>query len=560
MLLAGCDTAENQGCPAGTVLQAGSCQTPKIGVQVSTVGFTSSSPKLATYAAGASTFVIHRVDDDSVVFPDTPGAVGPAIDATDSGEPEVHVVDFSAFTEPGQYYVEVQGIGKSAPFTIADDVFVEPFHAAMLGMFGWRCGTAVSFDWQGTTFGHGDCHEDDGPAVGGWHDAGDYGKYTNNGSFALGMMLLAWDHFRPKLENVELDGLDHDNGIPDYLDECAYQLGWLLGMQYDDGGVSDRITSAQFDGLSVMPEGSTAPRTMAPTSTKATADFAAVASHAARIFREFDPALADRAQQAALNAWQFLLANTTPIPPPTSGFTGSYGAGGNPDPDTDDRFWAAAEIFESTDDPGALAAFEQASGSFTVTPYWDWDNLANLGIFTYLGSTREERDPKVVTRFTNAVESAGMNMAQAAASHPYGRSLGITYNWGINGTIARTSLALVVASRVDPDNAQTYLDTVSLQLAHLFGRNFFGRSMVTGVGQNSPLHPHHRPSIADGIEPPWPGLLVGGPVPASAAAGATPPPPATQWTDDENNYTSNEVAINWNAPLIYALAASLPDP
>lgn len=557
----GCDSAQDQSCPPGTTVQLdGSCAAPKVGIRVSSVGFLPGSAKQASYAAGASTFVIRSADDDSAVFPDAPGQVGPAINAIDSGEPEVHVVDFSDLDVPGRYYVDVAGIGKSDPFTIADDVFVEPFHAAMLGMYGWRCGSAVSFEWQGTTFGHGECHLQDGPAVGGWHDAGDYGKYTNNGSFALGMMLLAWDHFRPKLENIALDGLDQGNGIPDYLDECAYQLGWLLGMQYDDGGVSDRVTATNFDGLGVMPEASLAPRNMAPASTKATADFAAVAAHASRIFREFEPDLADRAQQAAQNAWQFLLANTTPIPPPLSGFTGSYGLGGSPDPDTDDRLWAAAEIYETTGDSGALAAFEQASNGFTVQAYWDWDNVANLGIFTYLDSAREERNPQVVSRYTLALENIASIMTSTAATHAYGRSLGNSYNWGINGTIARTSLALVEASRLDPDNARSYLDAVSQQLGHLFGRNFFGRSMVTGVGNNPPLHPHHRPSIADGIEPPWPGLLVGGPVPATAAMGAMPPPPALQWTDDENNFTSNEVAINWNAPLIYALAASLPDP
>lgn len=548
-LLGARDTAEPASCPAGTTLQLGVCATPKVAVRVNTVGFVPNSPKQATYAGPPASFVIRSADDDSAVFPDAPRAAGPAINAMDSGESEVHVVDFSDFTTPGEYYVDMGGLGSSEHFRIGDDVFVDAFHAAMLGMYGWRCGTAVSFEWQGQAFGHGACHLDDAPALGGWHDAGDYGKYTNNGSFALGMMLLAWDHFRDRLENVVLDGTDPDNGIPDYLDECAYQLGWLLGMQYDDGGVSDRITAANFDPLTTMPEASTAPRRMAPTSTKATADFAAVAAHASRIFREYNPDLAQQAEDAANKAWQFLLANPMPIQPPTSGFTGSYSG----DPDTDDRFWAAAEIFETTGDPDALTMFESVANGFTIAGYWDWDNVANLGIFTYLGSTRDARDPAVVYRFTLAAENTGLNMANTASTHPYGRSLGQTYNWGINGTIARTTLAFVMASRVDPDNASTYLGAASQQLGHLFGRNFYGRSFVTGVGVNPPLHPHHRPSIADGIDPPWPGLLVGGP-------SKSDPAPATVWLDDENDYTSNEVAINWNAPLIYALAAFLPAP
>jgi endoglucanase len=528
-------------------MDLGVCSVPKVSVRVNTVGFVTNSPKQATYAGPAATFVIRSADDDSIVFPAMPGAAGPAINAIDSGEPEVHVVDFSDLDVPGEYYVDVAGIGSSEHFRIGDDVFVDAFHAAMLGMYGWRCGTAVSFSWQGTDFGHGACHLDDKPALGGWHDAGDYGKYTNNGSFALGMMLLAWDHFRDRLENIVLDVPEQDNGIPDYLDECAYQLGWLLGMQYDDGGVSDRITAANFDPLTTMPEASNLPRRMSDASTKATADFAAVAAHAARTFREFDPDLASRAEDAANKAWQFLLANTTPIPPPATGFTGSYSG----DPDTDDRFWAAAEIFETTGDPDALAAFEQASMGFQVAGYWDWDNVANLGIFTYLASTRDGRDDSVVQHFTAGAENTAMNLAMTAATHPYGRSLGSAYNWGINGTTARTSLALVVASQLDPDNANLYLGAVSQQLGHLFGRNYYGRSFVTGVGANPPLHPHHRPSIADGITPPWPGLLVGGP-------SKSDPAPATVWLDDENDFTSNEVAINWNAPLIYALAALLP--
>ena len=557
-LLFACDTAESPQCPMGSSeTQPGVC-TPmlKAGgvvVRVNSVGFVPGTPKQATYAGPASTFVIRRADggkppeDDPVVFPDTPGDVGPALTASDSGELEVHVVDFSDLNVPGEYYVAVDGVGTSEHFRIGDDVFVEPLHAAMLGMYGWRCGTAVSFDWEGQTFAHGACHLHDDPALGGWHDAGDYGKYTNNGSFALGMMLLAWDHFRDRLEKVTLAVPEQDNGIPDYLDECSYQLGWLLGMQYDDGSVSDRQTSENFDPLATMPEASTAPRRLSNASTKATADFAAVAAHAARVFREFDPDLALRSEQAAAKAWQFLRANTTPIPPPASGFTGSYSG----DSDLDDRFWAAAELFETTGDKDALAAFETMSTSFAVAGNWDWDNVANLGIFTYLGSTQDGRDEAVAKRLTLALENTAGLLASSAEMHPYGRSLGAYYNWGVNGTIARTALVLVTASRIDTDNSRRYLDAVSTQLGHLFGRNYYGRSFVTGVGAKPPLHPHHRPSIADGIEPPWPGLLVGGPSKSDQA-------PATVWQDDSADYTSNEVAINWNAPLIYALAAFQP--
>ncbi len=564
----GCDDAVSSLCKPGETIVNGKCAAPSASgkpltnVRVSTVGFVPGTIKLATYAGPDSTFVIRSVEDDSAVFPSSAGAVGKAISAGDSGEAETHSVDFSDLNLPGEYYVDVAGVGISTPFRIGEDVFVEPFQAAMLGMYGWRCGTDVSFEWQGVRFGHGTCHQADGTGVGSWHDAGDYGKYTNNGAFALGMMLFAWDHFREKLEGFALAIPEQDNAIPDYLDECIYQANWLLGMQLEDGSVSDRVTSTNFDGLSVMPENSNMPRTMAPASTKATADFVGAVAHTARIVREFDAELADRYEAAAKRAWQFLLDNPVAIPPPKGGFTGSYGLGMNPDPDTDDRAWAAAALFETTGDAGALQAFETIGKSLIVQSYFDWDNVANLGIYTYLGTSREGRNQEVVDRLMTSLRTTAKSMSTQAANHAYGRSLGNTYNWGINGTIARTTLALVLVSRLDPDNARENLDTASLQLDHLFGRNFYGRSFVTGVGGRPPLYPHYRPAVGDTVIEPWPGLLVGGSFPSNQGMMMPSGPvySAALWVDDANNFTTNEVAINWNAPLIYALAAFLPEP
>jgi endoglucanase len=563
LCLFGCDTAESALCPTGQVRENGGCTLPAhppANIRVSTVGFVPGRAKQATYAGPASTFVIKSAEDGSVVFPSSPGAVGPSINASDSGEPETHVVDFSDLNAPGEYFLEVEGVGTSEKFRIGDDVFVEPFQAAMLGMYGWRCGSAVSFEWQGVTFGHGACHLNDGPGAGGWHDAGDYGKYTNNGAFALGMMLVAWDHFRTKLEGVTLPIPEQDNQIPDYLDECLYQANWLLGMQLEDGSVSDRITAASFDGLSVMPEASNAPRAMAPASTKATADFVGALAHMARIVREFDADLADKYENGASQAWQFLVDHPAAIPPPTSGFTGSYGAGTSPDPDTDDRAWAAASLWETTGDADVLTAFETLGKGLLVQAYWDWDGVSNLGIFDYLASERDGRDPTVVNRLQSSLSATTAAMVQNSQTHAYGRSLGASYNWGINGTIARTTLALVLAARLDPDKEREDLDAAALQLNHLFGRNYYGRSFLTGVGLDPPENPHYRPAVADQVAQAWPGLLVGGSFAQTGGMSTSSASmfPADQWQDDSNNFQTNEVAINWNAALIYNLAAFLP--
>jgi endoglucanase len=96
-------------------------------------------------------------------------------------------------------------------------------------------------------------------------------------------------------------------------------------------------------------------------------------------------------------------------------------------------------------------------------------------------------------------------------------------------------------------------------LQYLLGRNCFGVSWVTHVGTNPFLHPHHRPSITDNIAAPWPGLLSGGPnaKPADQVAQVLPKlPPIRMWLDDQMAFSLDEVAINWNAPLVFLLAGA----
>jgi endoglucanase len=86
-------------------------------------------------------------------------------------------------------------------------------------------------------------------------------------------------------------------------------------------------------------------------------------------------------------------------------------------------------------------------------------------------------------------------------------------------------------------------------LDHLFGRNYYGRSFVTGLGFRPPMFPHDRRSGGDNVVDPWPGYLVGGSHPG-----------ATHWQDIQGDYRTNEIAINWNSALIYALAAFVEAP
>jgi endoglucanase len=130
--------------------------------------------------------------------------------------------------------------------------------------------------------------------------------------------------------------------------------------------------------------------------------------------------------------------------------------------------------------------------------------------------------------------------------------------WGSNAVVLNQAMMLIQGHRLGGDRRQ--LDAAQAALDHVLGRHPLGRSMVTGFGARPPLHPHHRPSEADGVAAPVPGFLVGGPNPGRQDQAHCPVPyasalPALAWLDHYCSYASNEVTINWNAPLVYVTAA-----
>ena len=550
-------------------------------VKVSSIGYLPGRVKRASITASATAFTVKRDADGSVVFTGTAGAAKTDPDTSQS----IAVADFTSVTETGKFYVDVSGVGRSVTFPISSDVYREAFVATMLGFYGWRCNTAVSFTFNGQTYAHDACHMDDahldfiGTAGGtrdgkkGWHDAGDYGKYTVNAGITLGSLLAAWEEYASVVSTYHWPIPETGGTLPDYLAEIRWELEWVLKMQYSatDGRVSHKLTSLTFDAPApsdaggtgidywVVPEKDLQTRYFVPSGSAAIADFVAMLAKAARIYKPYDAAFADQCLNAAKVSYAYLQANTAnqTVTDPTS--TGAYTT-----TDSDDRLWAAAEMWETTGDAAALADFETRAAKFNsgTTTYvdadFDWGNIKNLGMYLYLQSQRTGRTAATVTAIQASLVKAADGLVTARNNSGYGRALSGkagNYYWGSNGSVARTCMLLQVANRLSPK--ADYLDTCVDQISWIFGRNYYNRSQVTGVGKDPPLHPHHRPSQADGIDNPWPGYLVGGGNNTSTQAPNSNKNGATNWTDDVNDYELNEVAINWNAPLTYALASFL---
>lgn len=532
-------------------------------VAYNTVGFHPGREKLMTLQEAHDEYAIKR-KDGTVAFE---GKVSPDSIADPHRGGEAWIADFTEFDEPGEYLLELPGVqedlAKLMTFRIDSDVYDQPLRVAMMGLTGQRCGMEISLEYEGNVFTHGACHlEDADPqtlageaeethdGTGGWHDAGDYGKYTPNGAFAAGILLMAWDHFQQRLEPMEFEVPEKGGKLPDFLDELKWQVEWVLRMQRADGAAFHKITGLAFGG-SIMPTDDTQTRYYAKASSVATADLAAVAAMSARIYRPYDRDFADQCLEAAEAAYDFLQANPDPIKPQDSEqIQPHYNSG-----DQDDRLWAAAEMWEATGSTDALADFESRVSGISPRENWDWPDTQNLGMYTYVLSKREDRDARdadtLSTLQTQLVTSAD-RAATNAESHAYGIGYRGDPYWGINGIIVRLAMNLHVGYMLTED--PRYLDAAAMQVDHVLGRNLYRRSFVTGLGHAPPLRPHHRPSMADAIHPPWPGLLIGGPWGDGRVEGIEDDD-WRAWIDEASYYEANEVAINWNASLIYALAA-----
>ena len=124
------------------------------------------------------------------------------------------------------------------------------------------------------------------------------------------------------------------------------------------------------------------------------------------------------------------------------------------------------------------------------------------------------------------------------------------FSWGGNSVAANQGILLIKAYQLSGD--KKYVDYALTNLDYLLGRNATGYCFVTGMGSKSPMFPHHRESTADGIVDPVPGLLVGGPNPGMQDKCAYEfKEPETAYSDNVCAYASNEIAINWNAPIVY---------
>lgn len=387
---------------------------------------------------------------------------------------------------------------------------------------------------------------------GGWYDAGDYNKYIVNSAISTYTLLLASDLFASVADTLALSIPESGSASPDLTSETLYNLRWMLSMQDPaDGGVYAKLTSLSFEGF-IMPADCHMQRYVVAKSTAAALDLAATAAFASRTLplrSESLKPLADSCRTVAAKAYAWAKANPDVIfHNPDDVSTGEYGDGDV----SDEWFWASTEMWLLTGDD-AYAADAAAHVKTCSLP--SWGCVAPLAYYSMASANRSLPGINAVEDLAQVADS----LLAAAEASPIRLSMSL-FDWGSNSFVANSAMLKAVAYKCLPTRSD-YVASLRDDLHYIFGRNATGYSFVTGVGSRPPMNIHHRPSAADGIAEPVPGFLAGGPntvVPADCGGVETRSSyPAKAYADQECSYSTNEVAINWNAPLVFALLADV---
>lgn len=538
-----------------------------MGIYVDQVGYLPKAGKIAVSTFPCNFQVINSQTQSSV-FDGTAKAMG--IDDC-SGE-QVCQIDFSAVVSPGSYYILAGNGEKSHTFRIEENVYEALKSAVTKAFYYQRCGCELSGKHAGV-YTHKACHT--APSIfledyinktpsprqfdmtGGWHDAGDYGRYTSPAAVALAHLLYAYELF-PEQLRMDLNIPESGNDMPDILNECFYELTWLLKMQAPDGGAYHKLTSFSHADF-VMPEDDLMQFMIYPVSSMATADFAAIMALASRVYAPFYPEFSKKALTAAKKAWSWLETNSyVGFHNPAGSNTGEY----DDESDLDERLWACAELLRT--DKGNASVYLSKLKEYSALPMsrtgFGWTDVSGLATLAILFDPAHsagmlESDYKRIL-FTEADRLCALQDASAyqLAMKPE------DFVWGSNMVVCNRSILLILASLLaDGKQAASYREAALNQLHYLLGLNAMDISYVTGFGENAFKNPHNRPTFADGIGLPMPGWVSGGPfkAPCDPAAMERIPagtPPMKCYVDDVGSYSTNEITIYWNSPVVFMTA------
>jgi len=572
-------------------------------ISVNETGFLPSAVKLAISDSPGS----FRLIDDTEGKPIDIGVAVIDSGFDETAGCEVYRLDFSGVSAPGIYHLESDDGICSAAFKVEPHVYKTLKNSLLKSFYFQRCGCGLQEEYAGC-YKRPRCHinpvrilgsEKTLTVHGGWHDAGDYGRYDSAGAVTVAHMLYAYELF-PEAFTDRVNIPESGNGLPDILNECRYELDFLSELQDEDGGVHHKVTTLQFCGF-VMPEADLAEQVMFPVTSMSTADFAAVMCIASRVYAGYDPDFARNCIHQAYLAGRWLLQNpeNTDFHNPEGCNTGEY----TDDSDIDERMWAYAELLRTDTDTmpeerhhinpmssqsdsrqdsylaNLSAGLElylkehDHSDGRSEDDGFGWQDVSCLAAAAVIFDPENHAGEELRNKMSDMLlERANAFVSMQEDGYPVSMKKQ-DFVWGSNMVVSNRADILILASialrkkaektgediRALTLDIELYEEAALNQMHYILGMNAMNISYVTGFGENAFKDPHNRVTIADDIERPIPGMVSGGSciqlLDEEIKKIADDSTPAQKcYFDHHLSYSTNEIAIYWNSSFLFVTA------
>jgi len=490
-------------------------------------------------------FVVSHRDSGQIVFK---GELEKVTDQDAWSGNAVYRADFSEVQNEGEYILAVSGLGNSQAFSISKDVFKPAFQKVFRLFYHSRNSTGISAPWSDpgyerpegiareltalihpavvtSVFSTGEIPESYKMVRRGWFDAGDYGQYVANvapvwHAFGVGLELMP-GFFSSDDFNLP----ESNNGIPDIIDELEWGMDWLLTMQNPgNGGVYSRSVPLMWD--ESLPQDVKRPRYLFEITSHATASFAAMAALHSRLVSERNPERAALVLSASKSAWDFLEkteqwpAESVLYKNPQNVHAGEY----QDDSATDNRLWAAAELYRATEDENYKTAFIKLFRDVKIDPtervsfrhqamaaFWSM-HQALLENVQNINTASATHDTQLQQQLAKILISSADWYLRKADEHPFDAPVHhyMKYTgWGSFAHSTRAVLPLLQAWSITGD--QAYCRRSAAMTNPQLGANPQSISYITGIGERNPRYPLSLLSKLNSKAEPLNGIPVNGP-------------------------------------------------
>lgn len=453
---------------------------------------------------------------------------------------DVWACDFSSFTTPGEYYLVVEGVGRSFPFRVSVDVYREPYYTSVRGFYHQRSGARreepysrwfkeedhipgrnghrvlySNFRWmdsegQDHVFEQLPAHKTSvemPDAWGGWFDAADWDRHAEH-LLVVNQLLMAYAFNPSAFNDDDLDLPESGNGIPDIIDEARFEVDFFLRLKGPTGGISGGLETSGHPGDEPSyddPFKEWYQFAEEPFASFWTAAAAAQLGHSLAIAGK--DGLAKTYLNEAAGIYDWAQQNLKP------GDIEVIRADGRTTRDV--RMLAAAWLFNTTGQARYHDQIKQDNHIISATsPLVQNGYNQEYAVWAYLLGHHPNSDQDVRNRF----KLASLNYARDYVKAAEARTLQIANNWWfptvVGGLTTPRLVPVIVAhylTRDEPSEAEEYLQYLYTSADYFLGANPLNMTWMTGIGERSPGQIMHLDSWYDGLVEPVPGIVPYGP-------------------------------------------------